>query len=982
METLRSWAVRFLSLFRKRRLEARLDEELRFHLEMQARENEARGMSPEAARRAARLAFSPGGSLEPLKEEVRVRRGVPALETLGRDLRYALRMMRKSPGFTVVVLLSLAFGVGANCAIFSVADALLWKPLPVPGANRLVVLGKHDGTGDDPPPWFSYTAYRHLAEARSVTTGMIAFTSQFTVQVRPAAGAGVQALPAAETATAELVSGNFFALLGGGMAAGRAFSAAEDTEPGAHPLAVLSYGFWQRTFGRDPRVVGRVLLVNGAPLAVVGVASRGFSGVFADAAPDVFLPLTVRDLVKYRGDSYTDGPRDYDAPVWQQVNMHWLQLVAVRRPGVSVEQAGAMLDVLYEREKQVQAATETEARERARLEATRIRLAPAERGLAPSRETLGAPLFILMAVAGLVLLIACANVANLLLARAGRRQKEMAVRLGIGAGRGRLLRQLLTESLLLAGLGGALGLLFAYWGSRFLLGLLASGATDNQDLVLDVAIDGRKLAFAAAVALLTAVIFGLAPALQSTRLDLAASLKEGGSALGSGERGRRGGAGLRRLPLGRLLVAVQIGLSLVLLIGAGLFVRSLRNLMGVDAGFERDRLLLVSISPHLLGYDKTRLGDLYRRLVERLEAVPAVRSASLSVYSLLGDSATRGSILLPGYTPRSGEELWTYESMVTPGYFQTVGMPLLAGRGFSVRDRQRAPRVAVVNETFVHRYLRHLAAGGAGGADRTNRAPRGPVPGGTPALSGAQPPRGALVPGGAAAVADAVGRRFGFTNSTQSHDLEIVGVVRDAKYFQLGLDGRPMVYLPVDQQPGELHDVEVRVAAGATPAVGGALRRVIAEVAPDLPVLRVATMSEQIDQSLAPQRAVARLAGFFGLLALLLAAVGLYGVMSYSVARRTNEVGLRMALGAPRAQVIGLVMRDTARLVAAGVAAGLVAAVATTRLAASQLFGLSALDPATVTAATLAMVAVALAAGFLPARRAADTDPMVALRHE
>ncbi|HEY6320805.1 MAG TPA: FtsX-like permease family protein, partial [Thermoanaerobaculia bacterium] len=570
----------------------------------------------------------------------------------------------------------------------------------------------------------------------------------------------------------------------------------------------------------------------------------------------------------------------------------------------------------------------------------------------------------------------CANVANLLLARAGRRQREMAVRLGIGAGRGRLLRQLLTESLLLAGLGGALGLLFAYWGSRFLLGLLASGATDNQDLVLDVAIDGRKLAFAAAVTLLTVVIFGLAPALQSTRLDLAASLKEGGSALGSGERGRRGGAGLRQPPLGRLLVAAQIGLSLVLLIGAGLFVRSLRNLMDVDAGIERDRLLLVSISPHLLGYDKTHLGDLYRRLVERLEAVPAVRSASLSAFSLLGDSAARGSISLPGHTPRPGEELWTYESMVTPSYFQTVGMSMLAGRGLSVRDRQGAPSVVVVNETFVRRYLRHLAAGGPGGADRTEGAPRGPVPAGTPA------PRGALVPGGAAAVADAVGRRFGFTNPTQSHDLEIVGVVRDAKYFRLGLGGQPMVYLPVDQQTGELHDVEVRVAAGATPAVGGALRRVIAEVAPDLPVLRVTTMSEQIDQSLAPQRALARLAGFFGLLALLLAAVGLYGVMSYSVARRTNEVGLRMALGAPRAEVIGLVMRDTARLVAAGVAAGLVAAVATTRLAASQLFGLSAFDPSTVTAATLAMVAVALAAGFLPARRAADTDPMVALRHE
>jgi predicted permease len=964
MRSLRIWTVRVLSMFRKRQLEARLDEELRFHLEMQAREHEARGMSPEAARRAARLDLSPGGSLDPLKEEVRARRGVPALETLGRDLRYALRMMRKSPGFTAVVLLSLAFGVGANCAIFSIVDALLWKSLPVPGADRLVVLGKQDGTGEDPPPWFSYTAYQHLAEARTTITGMIAFTSEFTVQVRREAGATATAaapsrpsrandstaFAAAETATAELVSGNFFALLGRGMAAGRAFSAAEDTEPGAHPLAVLSYGFWQRAFARDPRVVGRVLLVNGAALAVVGVAPRSFAGVFADAAPDVFLPLTARDLVKYRGDAYSDGPRDYDAPIWQQVNIHWLQLLAVRRPGIRVQQATAVLDVLFEREKEVQAATETDARERASVLATHIRLAPAERGLAESRETLGAPLFILMAVAGLVLLIACANVANLLLARADRRQKEMAVRLGIGAGRGRLLRQLLTESLLLAGLGGALGLLFAVWGSRFLLGLLASGASGNPDLALDVAIDGRKLAFAAAVALLTAVIFGLAPALQSTRLDLAGSLKEGGRALGSGALGRRGGSGIRRLPLGRLLVAAQIGLSLVLLIGAGLFVRSLRNLMGVDAGFERDRLVLVSISPHMLGYDKARLGDLYRRLVERLEAVPGVRSASLSVYSLLGDSATRSTFSLPGYTPRRGEDQWSYESVVTPGYFQTVGMPVLAGRGFSVRDRQQAPRVVVVNQTFVRRYLWRPA-----------------VPQGAPAPIGA---------------VDAVGRRFGFGNPSHSRDLEIVGVVRDAKYFRLGLDGRPMVYLPVEQEPGELHDVEVRVASGATPAVGGALRRVIAEVAPDLPVLRVATMSEQVARSLARERAVARLAGFFGLLALVLAAVGLYGVMSYSVARRTNEIGLRMALGAPRGQVVGLVMRDTARLIAVGVAAGLAGALAGTRVAASQLFGVSARDPATMLAATLAMVAVALAAGFLPARRAADTDPMVALRHE
>jgi predicted permease len=945
MRALRGLMARIAGIFRRRQLDRRLDEELRFHLEMQARELEAGGLGPEEARRAARLALAPGGSTSPLVEAYRAQGGVPALETLAQDLRYAARMLRKSPGFTAVALLSLAFGTGTNCAIFSVVDALLLKPLPVPNANRLVVLRKHGlSGGDDPPPWFSYSAYRHLAEAGSAISGLLAFTYEFTVLARPEAGgasglatsaAAGAAAPGVETATAQLVSGNFFSLLGASAAAGRTFSAAEDVEPGAHPLAVLSHSFWRRRFGRDPRVVGRVLRIDGAAVTVVGVAPRGFTGVIADVAPDVWLPLTARDLIKYRDDSYTDGPADAEAPVWQQVNYHWLRLVAIRRPKVSAQQASAVLNVLFEREKQAQAATNTDPRGRAEVLSTGLELAPAERGLAGSRGRLGSPLLILMSVAGVVLLIACVNVANLLLARADRRRREMAVRLGIGAGRGRLVRQLLTESLLLAALGGALGLLFAYWGSRFLLGLLASG---DASLSLDVALDGRRLAFAAAIALATAVVFGLAPALHSTRLDLASSLKEGGRALAaSALRGGGGWGRGRRLPLGRVLVAAQIGLAMLLLVGAGLFVRSLRNLIGVDAGFERDRVVLASVSPRLLGYDKPRLVALYQRLVERLERVPGVRSASLSAYSLLGDSASQSSVVLPGYTPRRGEEMWAMHNVVTPGYFETVGMPLVRGRGFTRQDRLDAPGVALVNETFVRRFLR----------------------------------RG-----------EALGQRFGFGNPKRRRDLEVVGVVKDAKYLRLRESARPMVYTPVEQQPRDLYDVEVRVADGATPAVAGALRHVIAEVDPELPVFAVATMGEQVARSLAAERAVARLSGFFGGLALLLAVIGLYGVMSYDVSRRTGEIGLRMALGAPRGQVIGLVMREAARLTAAGVVAGLAASLALTRLAAGQLFGVQAHDPQTLLLAALAMAAVALAAGLLPARRAADTDPMAALRSE
>jgi len=478
MRFVRIWAVRFLSLFHKRRLDARLDEELRFHLEMQARDHEAGGMSPKAARRAARSALAadgPGWSVESLKEEVRARRGVPALETLGQDLRYALRMMRKSPGFTAVSLLSLAFGVGTNCAIFSVVDALLLKTLPVDGAERLVVLEK--SARGDPQPLFSYLAWRLLQQSAPVCSGVMAMTSDFTAVVRPlggpavAGGTGGGIGDAVETARAQLVSGNFFPTLGAGMAVGRWFTAEEDAVPGGHAVAVISYGYWQRRFGRDPGVVGRALRVNGLPVTVVGVARRGFHGAIADAAPDVFLPVTLREAVRYEGGIESDGPKLAGRPIWEQVHDHWLVLLARRQPGVSVARASAALNVLFQRDKEARFATAGSAQEKQELMAQRLVLEPAARGLSHLRRQLTSPLLLLTAVAGLVLLIACGNLANLLLARADRRQKEMALRLGIGAGRGRLLRQLLTESLLLAGLGGALGVACAGWGSRLLLGL-------------------------------------------------------------------------------------------------------------------------------------------------------------------------------------------------------------------------------------------------------------------------------------------------------------------------------------------------------------------------------------------------------------------------------------------------------------------------------------------------------------------------------
>jgi predicted permease len=955
MRSARSWVVRLLSLFRKRQLDERLDEELRFHLDMQAREHEVRGMSPEEARQAARATLAadgPGWSVESLKEEVRERRGVPALETLGQDLRYALRMMRKSPVFTAVALLSLAFGVGTNCAIFSVVDALLLKTLPVAGAERLTVLER--SARGDPQPLFSYPAWRLLQQAAPVCSGVMAMTSDFTAVVRPltqvalgtpltaqvpsATGGGGNAI---ETAQVQLVSGNFFSALGVGMALGRSFTAEEDAVPGGHAVAVISYGYWQRRFGSDPAVVGGALQVNGLPVTVVGVVRRGFHGAFADAAPDLFLPVTLREAVKFQGAMDSDGADLPGRPIWEQVHDHWLLLLARRLPGVSVERASAVLNVLFERDKEARLDADTPPVERRLLMAQRVVLEPAARGLSHVRESLGGKLLLLMVVAGLVLLIACANLANLLLARADRRQKEMAVRLGIGAGRRRLMRQLLTESLLLSSIGGALGVVFAGWGSRLLLGL-ASRSPDP--IPLDVDLDWRKLAFALGVALLTGVGFGLAPALRATRVDLASSLKQGAGAIGAGAGGAGGGAGGR---LGRVLVAAQIGLSLLLLIAAGLLVRSLKNLMAVEPGVARDGLVMAWTNPRLLGYDDARLAALYPRLVERLEAVPGVRSASLSNFPLLSGSSWEENVVLPGYTPRPDEDTNTELRVVTPHYFEAVGLPLIAGRAFGPRDRQGAPRVAIVDEAMAHRFWQRPAAA-------------------------------------------VVGQRFGFGPPAHSRDFEIVGVVRDVRSIRLATAPPPTTYLPVAQRPGVLRDIEVRLAAGGAGGAGddlapgtvASLRRAIAEVAPNLPVFSIITMGERIERSLARERAVARLTAFFGLLALLLAAIGLYGVMSYSVARRTNEIGLRMALGAPRGRVVGLVMRDTALLIGAGVAAGLVAAVFTMRLAASQLYGLSAYDPPTMAAATLALVAVALAAGFLPAQRAADTDPMVALRQE
>ncbi len=866
-------------------------------------------------------------------------------ETLGKDLRFAVRMLGKSRAVTAVAVLSLALGLGGVTALFSLIDVVMLRRLPVADPGRLVSFQLDGGPNQDR---FSYPMVRYAREHGRALASLIAFTRETLLAVRVAGaapegaeqaasadgglapgGAGGPGGPvgesASESATGQLVSGNFFAALGVRPAFGRLLGPEDERVEGGHPVAVLSHGYWRRRFASQPSVLGRVVTLNGAPFTVVGVAPPGFFGVLVGSAPDLFLPLMMQREIRYRNNASIYAQVDLDRPWVAEPHISFLHLIGRLRPGVPPAQARAEMDLLFHQLTAGAFAGADDRETRDELLKTRVQVLPAERGVSRLRGAFGQPLLILMGAAALVLLIACANIANLLLARAAGRRREMAVRMSIGAPRGRLVRQLLTESVLLAAAGGACGLLVAFWGRRLLLGM---AAIDPSTLALDGGLDLRMLGFSAAATLCTAVLFGVVPALQATRLAIGEHLKAGGRTL------QGDGAGRSRLPLGKLLVIGQVGLSLLLLIGAGLFLRSLGNLGQLQTGFRRDHLLLARINPRLLGLSDPQLIGLYDRLLDRAAALPGVRSASLSLFPLVGGSARTSSAQVPGYTPRRNESMEVQVMLVTPGYFDTVGMQLVEGRGIEPRDRAGSAAVAVINQAMARRFF-----------------PGGP----------------------------AVGRRFGF--GRRADETLIVGVVRDARINSLREPAPPAAFEPVAQQVDALTDLEVRTA-GDPAAVAPALRRAIHEVEPNLLITAIVPLAEQIDRSLGTDAAVARLTAIFGLLALTLAGIGLYGVMAYGVTRRTNEIGLRMALGAHRATVLGLVLREAMALTAIGIAIGLPAALAAAPLAKSQLFGLTAADPPTLGLSTFIMILVAAITGLLPAQRAASVDPMVALRAE
>ena len=928
------------SLFRRRQEEQQLYDELQFHLDRQIEQNLAAGMPPEEARYAALRLF---GGLPQIKKECRDMRQTQFIDTLLRDISYSLRQLRRSPGLTAIVVLSLALGIGANTAIFSLIDAVMLKLLPVKDPGQLLLMSwavrskpgiipsflrslsgemDQDPTGRFTSTSFSYPAFEDIRARNQVFAGVLGFADADRLNV----GAGGQP----GLAVGQFVSGDYFSTLGVQAFLGRTITPVDDTLR-ASPAAMISYDYWAQRFGRDPAVLGRAITVNGVPFTLVGVTPPEFFGLQPGRAIEVWIPLHTQPQV-------WPEPEVRKAAKFSARDDWWVVVMGRLKQRITEQQARAELDVILRQNVAPTAPHEAHGSQSVSPELPRVELAPASKGLNALRHQFSRPLFVLMAVVVLVLLIACANVANLLLARAMSRQKEVAVRLALGAGRRRLVRQLLTESALLATGGGVLGAILAYRVSDVLLVFMSSG---REPVQLHVSPDLRVLGFTALISVFTGILFGLAPALRGTRLDLTTALKEGAGGVFRRGRPLRGA----RLGLGKALVASQAAMSLVLLIGAGLFVRTLRNLSSQDIGFDRSNLLLFGIAPALAGYKGEKLASFYQELQRRIEALPGVRSVSLSQNRLINGGVSITGFFLQGYSPQAGgtetNDPWhggVHVNQVGPSFFETVGIPLLIGRTLNAGDAGKSAKVAVINTTLVRKRLGN---------------------------------------------ANPIGRRFGFGDEKSSSDITIVGVVGDAKYSDLRKEPPPTVYVPYTQNPEEpgAMNYEVRTAGDPKNWIGS-VRQTVLGLDKSLPLFDINTETQQIEQATFQERLFARLLSFFGLLALVLACVGLYGVMAYGVARRTNEIGLRMALGAERGRVLWMVLGETWWLMAAGVCIGLPLALAACRLVSSMLFGLKPADPLTIATATLILVAVAALAGYLPARRASRVDPMVALRYE
>src|SRR5216684_1654715 len=862
-------------LVRRGRFERELEEEMRLHRELKETELIADGVEENEARYAANRVF---GNATILRERGHEVWGWEWIEHFVQDASYGVRGMLRSPGTTLVALLSLALGIGANTAIFSLTDAVILKSLPVKDPAGLVLFGDglDQGISDGVPnPWlYSYPFYREMQKRNRVFSDVAAAFSM-TDRVH----GFVEGRSDAEAMNIHLVSGTYFPMLGVQAEMGRMLSEEDDRTKGGHAVAVASYSWWTRSLARDPSVVGKKLTIGSTVFSVVGVVQPEFFGTKVGEAPDIWIPLSMQKEIPPGWDGY--GDKMFES----------LHLMARLKPGVTMAEASANANLLFQQILRGFSGAPLTQENLQKLDKAHVELNSMATGFSRLRWQFSEPLKILMAVVGLVLLIACANIANLLLARSTARARELAVRQALGARRSRLIRQLLTESLVLAFAGGALGVAFASGASHLLVRMVSDG---RDALQLNVPIDMRLLLFTLGVTLATAALFGTIPAFRATRLNLTDSLKDGRSQPNASAKG----------PLAKTLVISQVALSLVLVVAAGLFVRSLVNLTNVDTGFNKENVIRLRVDASSAGYkEDVRLTSIYLQIEERVNSLPGVRAASFSIFTF-NEGTWNNGIWVQGYL--SGHlQTSVHHNAVGTGYFAAMGIPLLAGRAFGPQDTATSQQVAVIGETMARTLF----------------------PSGSP-----------------------IGRRYGRGGPQNAGDIEVIGVVKDVKYNSLEEDPQPGDYLPYTQNVRYLNDLEVRYS-GDSAAVIAAIRQAIHDVDRTLPISDVMTLHEQVARSTTNQRLVAQLSAFFGLLAVFLSCIGIYGLMSYVVTRRTNEIGIRMALGAERSQVLWLVMRESLWLVALGIAIGV-------------------------------PVALAGLAGYLPARRASLVDPMVSLRYE
>jgi predicted permease len=886
-----------------------LDEEMRLHLELRRQQQEAAGLTPEAARHSAQRQF---GNTVRIQEKSHMAWGWDWLETFLQDTGFGLRSMLRTPAITVVALISLALGIGANTAIFSFLDAMMLRSLPVKDPQHLVKLGDQDWGGITDgfacTELYSYPFYREFQRKNAVFSDTAALFSMMNN-----VHGFVDHQQESQLINVQTVSGTYFPTLGVGAQIGRLLNEADDASEGDHPVVVISESFWKRVFGGDPSILNHHLKLGNVVYDIVGVTPPEFFGTKVGEAPDVWAPLSMAGVIP---------------PGWGSYKANFsesLYIVGRLKPGVTLEQATANTNVLFAQilrgfpdAKLTQENVTTLARAHVALENMAS-------GLSDLRRTYSKPLLVLMTIVGLVLLIACANIANLLLARSTGRARELAVRQALGARRSRIARQLLTESLLLAVAGGGLGIAFAAAANRVLLAMISRG---SDAVPLDVSLNLRLLAFTFAVTVCTALLFGTLPALRATRLQLVESLKSG--------RGASSAAG--RSPLAKILVVSQVALSLILMVAACLFVRTLVNLNRVDVGFNKENVLRLDIDSDITGYkgDDPRLTALFQQIEDRVNALPGVKSASFSAFTFL-EGSWNTSIRVPGM-PQDHDANVNHD-IIGNRYFETMQIPILAGRGFSPQDTATSQRVAVISE--------HMA--------------RSLFPAGSP-----------------------IGRTYFFgAEDSQGKPLGalVIGVARDVKLHGVERPAGYVDYFPYTQREWGFGNFQVRYA-GDFASMANEVQQAIHAVDRELPISHISTMHAQVARSFTNESLIAELSAFFGLMAVFLSCIGLYGLMSYLVGRRTGEIGIRMALGANRAGVAWQVLREIGLLVVAGIVIGLPMTLSGIRLVRSMLYGLSGTDPFSLISATALLLFAGMAAGYLPARRAASVDPVVALRDE